>query len=197
MKIAAIILTLDEELHIQRCINSISDCVDEIFVVDSGSVDKTVDLAKKNNCTILVNDFSNQAQQFNWALGKLPALYDWVLRLDADEYLGETVKKEVQVLREQAALPDDVDGFSFLRSMYFMGDLVKRGCVGSNLVLRLFKRSRGRCEHRWMDEHIVVKGKIRKLSLIYLYSLNLAKRLVKKAWSFLQKKSMFYFLLTM
>ena len=164
MKIAAIILTLDEELHIQRCINSISDCVDEVFVVDSGSVDKTVDLAKKNNCTILVNDFSNQAQQFNWALGQLPASFDWVFRLDADEYLDETAKNEIKVLREQSALPDDVDGFSFLRSMYFMGDLVKRGCVGGNLVLRLFKRSRGRCEHRWMDEHIVVKGRVRKLS---------------------------------
>jgi len=163
MKIAAIILTLDEEIHIQRCIESIRPCVDEVFIIDSGSKDDTVNLARKSNCQILVNRFVNQAHQFNWAVSQLPDLYDWVLRLDADEYFDETALHEVKKLKVNPSLPKNIDGFSFSRSIYFMNDLVRRGCVSDNVVLRLFRRSSGQCESRWMDEHIVVKGDVEKL----------------------------------
>ena len=100
--------------------------------------------------------FVTQATQFNWALTQLDADTDWVLRIDADEYLTPELAAEIR-----ARLPTvgpEVDGIFFVRRMTFQGRLIRHGGVFPIRVLRLFRYGRGECENRWMDEHIKVAG---------------------------------------
>jgi len=101
ISLSTIILTYNEEIHIGRLLKNIADWADEIFIVDSFSTDKTLEIAKKYGCKIFQHKFENQAQQFNWALDNLKIKNDWILRLDADEYLTEELKEEIaEVIRE-------------------------------------------------------------------------------------------------
>jgi len=156
MKIVAIVLTYNEEKHLERCIASLSGVVDEIAVVDCFSSDGTLDIARKNNARIFQHTWTNHATQFNWALTQLDAGPDWVLRIDADEYLTDELRKEIK-----DSLPNigDVDGVNFNRRMTFQGKRIRYGGVFPVKVLRLFRFGRGLCENRWMDEHIKVQGK--------------------------------------
>jgi len=89
MTLTVVILTKNEERHITRALASVLGIADRCVVVDSGSDDRTVELAEARGAKILVHPFVTQAQQFNWALGQLPDDTEWVLRLDADEIVTE------------------------------------------------------------------------------------------------------------
>ena len=95
--ISVIILTYNEEIHIERLLKNIGDWADEVFIVDSYSVDRTLEIAKKYGAAIIQHPFENQAQQFNWALENLDIKSEWILRLDADEYLTQELKNEIRV----------------------------------------------------------------------------------------------------
>lgn len=157
MKAIAIILTLNEERHLRRCIESIKGVVDEVLVMDCYSTDATLDIANELGSRVLQKAWVNHANQFNYALTQLTEDIDWVLRIDADEYL--TPDLAVEITRNLANLPADVDGVHLPRRMTFMGRLIRHGGVFPVKVLRLFRRGTGECENRWMDEHIKVTGK--------------------------------------
>ena len=96
LDISVIILTFNEEIHIKRCLDRISSDVKEVFIIDSYSTDRTLEIAKRYaNVNILQNKWVNHAVQFNWALENAPISTKWVLRLDADEYLTEELKTEI------------------------------------------------------------------------------------------------------
>lgn len=156
MNITAIILTFNEELHIKRAINSVSDVANRIVVVDSGSTDKTIEIAKSEGAEVTYNSWVNHATQFNWALSKLPDDTDWVLRLDADEFVTENLANEIRT--KLAALPSNVSGVYVSRRMNFLGSRIEWGGLFPVPILRLFRNGKGRCENRWMDEHIIVDG---------------------------------------
>jgi glycosyltransferase involved in cell wall biosynthesis len=156
--IAAIILTKNEELHIERCINSIRSIADYILVVDSGSDDSTVSIATNCGASVLENHWINYATQFNWALGNLPSGISWVLRIDADEVMLPELSDEI--IKKLPKLSDHVVGVNFTRLISFQGDIVKFGSLSKSKVLRLFRNGAGFCEIRWMDEHIKVNGEI-------------------------------------
>lgn len=154
MNLSAIILTYNEELHLGECLGSLKDFADQIFVVDSYSTDRTVEIATNYGAEVIQHPFENQAQQFNWALYTLQIKNDWILRLDADEYVTEALKLEIaQVL---PAVPQDISGFFIKRRVYFMNRFIKHGGYYPTWLLRLFRKSAGRSEHRGMDEHIVL-----------------------------------------
>lgn len=153
-KISVIILTHDEELNIGRCLDNVSDWADEIFIIDSFSTDKTSEIAKKYQAKIFQHSFKNQAEQFNWALSNLLIQNEWILRLDADEYLTEELKKEISEILPK--VPKTVSGFFIKRRVYFMGRWIKHGGYYPIWLLRLFRKGRGRCEEKEMDEHILV-----------------------------------------
>ena len=88
MKLTVVILTFNEAIHIERCITNVIDLADEIYVVDSNSTDNTVDIAKQLGVKVLRRDWTNHYEQFNWALAQINDDIDWVLRIDADEYLS-------------------------------------------------------------------------------------------------------------
>lgn len=156
MKLVAIILTLNESLHLRRCIGSLKDVADEIIVVDSYSEDDTLKIAKSLNARIIQHNFINQAIQFNWALNQLDEDTDWVLRIDADEYLTLELAGEIRDRLHE--VEPNVDGVVFNRRMTFQGQLIRHGGVFPLQVLRLFRYGRGQSENRWMDEHIKVAG---------------------------------------
>lgn len=152
LNLSIIVLTFNEELHIERCIKSIQQVVDQVFIVDSNSTDLTVEIAEKYNASVFQHDFINQSQQFNWALNNLPIKTDWVLRLDADEYLTDELIEEIK--QKLPLLDDSVTGVVFKRRHFFLGKWIKRGTYPVKL-LRLFRYGKAVCEERWMDEHII------------------------------------------
>lgn len=157
-QIHAIILTFNEEQHIARCIESIKDhCT--IIVVDSGSTDQTVAIARSLGAVVHTNRWINYATQFNHGLTLVPTDASWVLRIDADEVLEQGwAEKFKRLLADRP----DVKGVAVRRYIRFGGTLIKwGGCV--TWQLRLFDRHSGQCETRWMDEHIVVDGPVAQL----------------------------------
>jgi len=152
--VSVIILTYNEELNLENCLKSISNWASEIFIVDSYSTDKTLAIAKKYNCKIIQHAFANQAKQFNWALDNLEIKNNWILRLDADEYLTEELKNEITEKLKNVA--PDINGFYIKRRIYFMNRWIKHAGVYPLWLLRLFKYGKGKSELKEIDEHIVL-----------------------------------------
>ena len=152
LSVAVIVLTKDEQIHIERCISNAMRVSNEVYVVDSESTDNTRSIAEGMGAKAVVHPWpGNQSEQFNWALDNLPLKSEWVLRLDADEYLTEELIEELYEKVPQ--LPADVSGVEFPRGYIFLGKEIRRG-TGRINQLRLFRRGKGRCEQRLMDEHI-------------------------------------------
>lgn len=155
-RLAVIILTRDESLHIARCIDSVKGISDEIYVVDSESTDDTCTIAASAGAHVVVHRWpGNYSEQFNWALDNLPVKAGWILRLDADEYVTPELAAELkQVL---PGIPHDVNGLSVPLRRVFLNRILRRGNRRITMM-RIFRRGKGRCERRLMDEHIELSG---------------------------------------
>lgn len=151
-----VILTYNEEKHIARALNSVSGLATEVFVIDSGSTDRTVMLAEQWGATVLHHAFVNQAKQFQWALDNAPIRADWVMRLDADEIVE--VDLHAEIIQKLPTLPVDVVGINLQRKHIFMDRWVRHGGRYPLILLRIWRRGHGRIEDRWMDEHMIVSG---------------------------------------
>jgi len=156
MHLTVVILTKNEERHIARALRSVQVIADRCYVIDSGSTDRTVALAEAHGATVWRNPWVNYATQFNWALDNLPEDTQWVLRLDADEFITEDLARQIQEQLPQLA--SEIKGVYVSRRMHFLGRPIRWGGVFPVRVLRLFRYGAGRCENRWMDEHIRVEG---------------------------------------
>jgi glycosyltransferase involved in cell wall biosynthesis len=154
--IAAIILTKNEEVHLPACLNSLREVADEIYVVDSGSKDRTVEIAKAFGARVLEHEFLNHAAQLNWALEAIETRAEWIFRIDADERVsGRLAGSLSETLR---TLEPEVTGVEVARRIQFLGRRLRWGGTYPVWLLRLWRRGRGRCEDTWMDEHIVLDG---------------------------------------
>jgi glycosyltransferase involved in cell wall biosynthesis len=150
--ISVVILTYNEEIHIRRCIKNVIPWVQDVFVVDCFSIDRTVEIANELGARVFQNKWEGfHARQLNWALDHLPIKTKWVLRLDADEYVCPELIAEIK--SKLGLLPDDVNGIVFNLRRVFMGRIIRRGMPKVKL-LRLFRYGKARCEQRLMDEHI-------------------------------------------
>lgn len=155
LDLTVIVLTYNEELHIRRCLENVCPVTKKVFVVDSPSTDKTQEICNEfENVEVVVHKYpGNQAEQFNWALDNLQIDTEWVLRLDADEYLLPELVEELKT--KVPTLSQDVTGIEFKRRHIFMGRWVKHG-IYPVILLRMFRNSHGRYDNRLMDEHIVL-----------------------------------------
>ena len=152
LDISVIILTYNEEIHIQRCIESVKSIAKAVFLVDSFSTDATLSIAQSMGAKVYQNKWENNyAKQMNWGLTNLPISTKWVLRLDADEYLTPELITELN--SKLTILPEDVTGVVFPLRRVFMNRIIKRG-TGTVKLLRLFQYQKAHCEQRLMDEHI-------------------------------------------
>ena len=157
MILSVVILAFNEELHIERSINSAKLISDSIYVVDSFSSDKTRSIAERLGVHCLLRRFDSHAEQFNWALGEIDPC-EWVVRIDSDEYFTDelvcSIKKCVSVDN------NSLNGFSFKRRIYFLGKAINYGGVFPVEVVRMFRYGLGKVENRLMDEHILVEGEV-------------------------------------
>ena len=154
--LSAVILTFNEELHLERALASISGFTKEIFVIDSFSTDRTIEIALAHGAIVLQNKFINQAKQFQWALDNAPISGEWILRLDADEIIESDLATEI--VQKLPSLAPDVVGINLKRKHIFMDRWVKHGGRYPLVMLRIWRKGHGRIENRWMDEHIVIWG---------------------------------------
>lgn len=152
LDISVIILTFNEQLHIQRCLDRISPVVKDVFIIDCFSTDKTLEIVGKyGNVHVLQNKWVNYATQFNWGLEHADIKTKWVLRLDADEYLTPELVEELE--HKLPALSADVTGVVFPLRRVFLGRTIRRGMPVIKLM-RLFQYGKASSEVRMMDEHI-------------------------------------------
>jgi glycosyltransferase involved in cell wall biosynthesis len=156
-RLLVVIPARDEELHIERCIESARD-LGPVFVVDSGSEDRTVELARAAGATVVEHPWEGYAAQKNWALDNLPES-DWVLFLDADELLTPEGRKEIEAAIER----ESPAGYYVARRFVFLGRELKHAWWYPDYQLRLFRRGRGRYEERRVHEHVIVDGPVETL----------------------------------
>ena len=181
MTLSIVIITHNEEANLGRTLESvkplIGDGKGEVIVVDSGSTDRTVEIAKSFGAKVFIEEWKGFAAQKNSAIDK--ATGDWILSLDADEEVEPAL---IEALTGRApdqlpiransrewclttgANPDVLKGapagFSLRRRNFFLGRWIKHGGFWPDPKLRLFRRGQGRCEARSVHETVQVQGRI-------------------------------------
>jgi glycosyltransferase involved in cell wall biosynthesis len=163
MKLTAIILTYNEELHLERCIKSLMPVCQRICIIDSFSTDATVKIAKSLGAEVYQNKWeNNHAKQFNWGLENCKITSTWTIRLDADEYLLPELQNEI--LDKLDNIKEPINGIELKRRVYFKGTWIKFGGFYPIKLIRIWRTGFGKCEHVLMDEHVeIVSGEILKL----------------------------------
>lgn len=155
LDVTTIILTYNEELHIRRCLENVCPFSQKVYVIDSPSTDRTVEICKEfPNVEVLVHKYpGNQAEQFNWALDNCQIDTEWILRMDADEYLLPELVKEIE--EKLPNIPEGITGIELKRRHIFMGRWVKHG-IYPVIMMRMCRTGCGRYANRLMDEHMVL-----------------------------------------
>jgi glycosyltransferase involved in cell wall biosynthesis len=151
-----IILTHQEELNLPHALRSLNGLDCAVFVVDSGSTDQTVQIARASGAQVVTHEFESHARQLNWALDTLPLTAPWTLRLDADEHLTDDLVQEIG--RVLANAPADAAGYLIKRRVYFWGRWIRFGGYYPTWLLRLWRTGKARSEDTWMDEHMIMTG---------------------------------------
>lgn len=160
--VSVVILTFNEEKNIRDCIESILDLTDEIFVVDSGSTDKTLEILSHYSVKIVHNPFNNYSQQRNWALQTIDFKTDWILNLDADHRASEELKDEIEKLFLNG-IPPHINGILTSRRTMFMGRWIKYGGHYPTYHAAMFRLGKGKCENKLYDQHFLVEGETLKV----------------------------------
>lgn len=157
-RLSLIVITRNEEGSIGRCLRSAS-FADEIVVVDNGSTDKTVEIARSLGANVVAApDWPGFGPQKNRALDR--ATGDWVLSLDADEWIEPPL---AEAIRATIARPDAADGYEMPRRSRFCGKVVKHSGWWPDYVLRLWRRGRGRFADVPVHERVIVEGRVDRL----------------------------------
>ncbi|MBC7891436.1 MAG: glycosyltransferase family 2 protein [Sphingobacteriaceae bacterium] len=154
--LSVIILTFNEEAHIARCLESLASLTHQIFIVDSGSTDRTVEIATGMGAQVVHNPWVTYAQQFNFGIERNPFASAWVMRMDADEYLLPELAAELS--QRLPTLSPDVSGVYVKRRVVFMNRWIRYGGYYPTWLLRIWRDGQGICEQTWMDEHIKLTG---------------------------------------
>lgn len=152
--ISVAIATYNEEENIERCLESVSDWVDEMVVVDGRSRDQTADIARKKGAKVIIVD-----NRKNFHLNKLKAIdhcrSKWILQLDADEVVSDALREEILALEET----DKINGYWMPRKNYFLGSFLKKGGQYPDFTLRFYRRGKGRLPGKSVHEQAQVEGK--------------------------------------
>jgi glycosyltransferase involved in cell wall biosynthesis len=164
--LSVIILTLNEEANLPLALASLRGLNAEIFVVDSGSTDRTLQIARTAGCQVVEHPFENYALQRNWAFDHLPIATPWTLCLDADERLTPALVDEIRETVSRQVSP--YDGYMLRKRTIFMGRWLRHGGQYPAYHLRLFRSGRARCEARLYDQHFVVDGRVGRLTNDYV-----------------------------
>jgi glycosyltransferase involved in cell wall biosynthesis len=163
--LAVVVLTRDEELNLPACLASLDGLPCERFVVDSGSTDRTVEIAQQLGAQVLFHPFESHAKQWRWSLDNLACTPQWVLGLDADQQLTPELKHELaQLLAHGGDHLHDVAGFYVKRRQVFRGRWIRHGGYYPKYLLKLFRHNAVYLDDRdLIDHHFYVRGRVGKL----------------------------------
>ncbi|MBN2022633.1 MAG: glycosyltransferase family 2 protein [Pirellulales bacterium] len=151
--VTVIMLTLNEEFNLPGAMENVQDWAEEVFIVDSCSTDRTVDIAMEKGVGIVQRPFTNFGDQWNFALERLPIKTPWTFKLDPDERLSPELKSEIADLL--AGEPEH-DGFWMDRRLWFMGKPLHVLAP----VLRLWKTGKCRFSDVLVNEHPLIDGSV-------------------------------------
>ena len=122
-RVAVLILTHNEEGNIAKCIESLLPLTRSIFIVDSGSDDRTVDISRSYGAQVIYRAWTTYADHFNWGLKHFDFGAEWIMRMDADEELTPELVTRLRVFLDDS--PKDVSGIYVRRRVYFMDRWIK------------------------------------------------------------------------
>lgn len=154
------IIAQDEERTIGSVIDAAAPLVSEIIVVDSGSTDGTIEIARRKGAKVIHQDWLGFADQKNFAMSQ--ASGDWILSLDADEILTPALVDEIRKLSESSDF-GTYDGYKLPRVLYIGDTPVRHGGFYPDAQLRLIKRGAGVFGKRMVHEAIKITGPVRTL----------------------------------
>jgi glycosyltransferase involved in cell wall biosynthesis len=154
MKITATIITLNEERNIARAIESLR-CCDEIVLVDSGSVDRTVELAAKLGARVVESPWHGYATQKNYAAEQ--ATHDWILSLDADEALSESHEAEIWTVKKKGP---SYDAYTMPRLAQYLGRWILHSGWYPDRKIRLYHRAKAKWVGDFVHESVQVNGRV-------------------------------------
>jgi len=171
------VITRDAASELADCIGSVP-FADEVLVVDSGSRDHTVEIARASGARVLHREWLGYGAQKNFAVAH--ARNDWVLCLDADERLSAELAGRIATA--MAAAPADVAGYTMPRRNRFLGRWLRHGEGYPDWNLRLFDRRRARWSDDAVHEHVVTEGRVERLDgdLLHASAESLEKYLDKQ-----------------
>jgi glycosyltransferase involved in cell wall biosynthesis len=150
--LTAIVLTYNEEMHLKRCLISLKYICEDIVIIDSFSNDETESIAKEFGARFYQNPFVNHAVQLNWGIENGAINTDWVIRVDADEYISEKLASSIK--NELPTLKEHITGVRVKRLMYFFNKPLKKAGMYPIWHLKLWRHGKALCEQRWMDERM-------------------------------------------
>ena len=154
VKITGLILTYNEEIHIERCIKSLNKNVNEIVIIDSFSTDKTIEICRKyKKVKFYKHKFKNHANQMNWAIRNLKINSKWILRLDADEI----AEKNFFIKLKRIKNLEKYNAVNFIIEHNFLGKRIKHGGVYPQHQIRMWKKGLGFFDNKPMDEKLIIK----------------------------------------
>jgi len=163
VKISATIITYNEERNLPRAIESLR-CCDEIVVVDSGSTDRTMEIAEKLGARAIDSPWPGYAKQKNLAAEK--AAYDWILSIDADESLSEALEAEIWQLKKNGPR---FDGYTMPRMAKYLGRWIRHSGWYPDRKVRLYDRRKGQWQGAYVHESVKVDGRVGHLQANLLH----------------------------
>ena len=156
-----VVLTFNEEQNLAACLDSVRSWAANVFVVDSGSTDATVEIADARGATVVTHPFETHARQWQWALATLPISTDWVLALDADQQVSAELAAAIET---HVAAPGEARGAFVCRRQVFRGKWIRFGGYYPKYLLKLFRRDAVTIdEGDLVDHHFTVADRTVKL----------------------------------
>ncbi len=160
LPLSATIITLNEEDNLERTLQALH-FVDDIVIVDSGSTDLTLEIAKKYNTRVFHRPFDNYASQKNFAISHIKN--DWVIALDADEVVSPGLKEEILSIFNNPNLLQSNEGYLIPRLTWYLGKWIKFGGFYPNYQIRLFQKSKGKFGGGIVHEKVFLQNQPKKL----------------------------------
>ncbi|HBS29818.1 MAG TPA: glycosyltransferase [Phycisphaerales bacterium] len=168
-RVSVVILTLNEEINIEACIASCAWC-DDVHVLDSGSADRTRELAERGGARVHVNKFESFGRQRNWAIDHIPMKHKWVFHLDADErFTPEVVRELAARIGPDGESIDRVACYRNPSKMMFMGRWIRHAAEYPVYQVRLFDRTACRFQDHGHGQRELTEGAIGTFDEPYLH----------------------------
>jgi len=154
MQLSAVLITLNEERRLPRALESLAGVADEILVVDSGSTDRTRQIAESHGARFISHPWEGYSRQKNFAASQ--AKFDWILSLDADEVVTPELAAELREIKEHG--PGDDAGFRMPRLAFYRGRWIRHSGWYPDWKLRLYDRRRARWVGDYVHERVAADG---------------------------------------